>query len=60
MGVPQCSILGLLLFLLFLIDLPSVAESCEANMFADDTEIDTAEKLQCHEDLQNNLNADLH
>ncbi len=29
-------------------------------MFADDTEIDTAEKPECHEDLQNNLNADLH
>ncbi len=29
-------------------------------MFADDTEIDTAETLEYHEDLQNNLNADLH
>ncbi len=25
-------------------------------MFADDTEIDTAEKPECPEDLQNNLN----
>ncbi len=56
MGVSQGSILGPLLFLLFLHDLPSVAESCETNMFTDDTEIDTAEKPECHENLQNNLN----
>ncbi len=37
----------------------SVAESCNTNMFADDTEIDTAEKPECHEDLQNKLKADL-
>ncbi len=29
-------------------------------MFADDTEIDRAEKPECHKDLQNNLNLDLH
>ncbi len=29
-------------------------------MFVDDTEIDTAEKPERHEELQNNLNADLH
>ncbi len=29
-------------------------------MFADDTEIDTTEKPEYHQDIQNNLNADLH
>ncbi len=29
-------------------------------MFADDTVIDTAEKTDCHEDLQNNLNVTLY
>ncbi len=29
-------------------------------MFAGDTEIDTPEKPECHEDLQNNLNAEIH
>ncbi len=28
-------------------------------MIVDDTEIDTAEKPECREDLQNNLNVDL-
>ncbi len=32
---------------------PSVAESGETNMFVDDTEIDTAEKPESHEDLKN-------
>ncbi len=45
MGVPLDSILGPLIFLLFLNDLHSVAESCETNIFTDYTEIDTAETI---------------
>ncbi len=45
--------------MLFLNDLPTVTESCERNMYADDTEIDSAFKPDCPEELQNNLNSDI-
>jgi len=37
--VPQGSILGLLLFSIFVNDLPTVVEHAEVNMYADDTEL---------------------
>ena len=39
MGVPQGSILGLLLFSLFGNDLPNVVQQCSINLYADDTTI---------------------
>ena len=58
-GASQGSILGPLLFLLFLNDLPTVTESCDINMFADDMETDSAAKPECSAELESNVNSDL-
>ena len=46
-GVHQGSILGLLLFLQYLNYLPTVTESCNINVFADDIEIGYTAKQGC-------------
>ena len=39
-GVPQGSILGALLFIIYMNNMPSIAEKCKIILYADNTEID--------------------
>ena len=56
-GVPQGSILGPLLFLIYINDLPHCLEYCKVVMYADDTVLYYSGK-SCHE-IESHLNADL-
>ena len=57
-GVSQGSILGPLLFLAFLNDLPTVVISCTINLYADDTTINYANRDP--NNVMRAINTDLH
>ena len=56
-GVPQGSNLGLILFLLYINNLPNCLETTKANLFADDTNL-TCEGFSLHE-IEIKLNKDI-
>ena len=56
-GVTQSSILGSLLFIIYMSDIPDVLQFCQVTLYADDTVLYLASKSAA--DLQRKINADL-
>ena len=57
-GIPQGSILGLLLFLLYIMDLPDYLKNSTPFLYADDTQISSSSDN--YDSLTENLNCDLY
>jgi hypothetical protein len=55
-GVAQCSILGPLLFIIYINDLPDVLEYCNVTLYADDTVLSYASSSI--QEIQTKLNSD--
>ncbi len=56
-GVPQGAILGPLLFIIFINDLPLVATQSEVDMYADDSTVTSTAKTT--EEINHHLNTDM-
>ncbi|XP_059217457.1 uncharacterized protein LOC131994675 [Stomoxys calcitrans] len=58
-GVPQGSILGPLLFSVYINDLPDIPMHCNVQMYADDVQLFSSAKPNCVQSCINNINCDL-